>query len=283
MINIARFFVCSNGLAHRWMLIACLVILIGLVSPISLFAAPPPPPTGAETCIGCHPEETETWRNSPHATVRADDDQDAGVTCEACHGDYLVGHPEEGVMQMAVDSAVCEECHADTFGQWRHSTHAQADVQCIGCHLSHSQDFRLSEALLCYSCHRDHSEYYYNTPHSGVGLTCIDCHFPSAPLEEMIFTSEDCTKCHEGAVHLTMGTIHLPDVTEISNVTQMSDAQPMTKQDAMLELSSKLQIAEQANKSLQIMSMVWLGLGIGIGGVLGIILMQVIGFLNRAR
>lgn len=180
-------------------------------------------------------------------------------------------------MEMAVDSAVCKECHADTYGQWRHSTHAQAGVQCIGCHLSHSQEFRLSESLLCYSCHRDHSQYYSGTPHNAAGLTCIDCHFPSVPPGEMIFTSEDCTKCHEGAVHLTMGTIHLPDVTQIS------DVQPMTEHNALLELSSKLEITEQANKSLQMMSMVWLGLGIGIGGVLGIILMQVIGFLNRAR
>jgi hypothetical protein len=57
----------------------------------------------------------------------------------------------------------------------------------------------------------------------------------------------------------------------------------VVQSDCSVDLTAKLQIAEQLNKSLQTMSFVYLGLGIGLGGIIGIIFMQVLGFLNQGR
>jgi len=60
-------------------------------------------PVGAETCKACHPAAWEIWRAGPHARARdsmpernradprctgchAPVEKEAGVTCEACHG-----------------------------------------------------------------------------------------------------------------------------------------------------------------------------------------------------
>ena len=278
MTNLTRFTVSDNCLRACLVLISFLILVVGLVFPVTITTAAPPPPLGAEKCVGCHPEETDTWRNSTHAHVVFDEGGPIGGTCEACHGRYVVGHPEEGVMQLTVDSSVCENCHTDTFGQWRHSTHAQAGVQCIGCHLSHSQYFRLTEEELCHSCHREHSENFRSTPHNAAGLSCIDCHFPSTPVGEMAFTSDDCAKCHEGAVHQTLGTLH-----QASTIQTVSSRQTVVEPEVIPELRAKLEIAQQEKKSLQSLSLVYLGLGMGIGGVLGIAFMQVIGYVNRGK
>lgn len=279
MTNLTRFTVSDNYLRTCLVLTGFLILVVGLVFPVTTTTAAPPPPLGAEKCVGCHPEETDTWRNSTHAHVVFDEGGPIGVTCEACHGRYVVGHPEEGVMQLTVDSSVCENCHTDTFGQWRHSTHAQAGVQCIGCHLSHSQYFRLTEEELCHSCHREHSENFRGTPHNAAGLSCVDCHFPSTPVGEMAFTSDDCAKCHEGAVHQTLGTLHQASISTIQTISRQTMAEP----GVVPELRAKLEMAQQEKKSLQSMSLVYLGLGMGIGGVLGIAFMQVIGYVNRGK
>lgn len=268
----------NHRLIKQLVWIGCLVLLLGFVLPATTLALPPAPP-GAETCIGCHPEETASWQNSPHARAFSNDKSPLGVTCETCHSSYVVGHPDQGVMQLTVDSSVCEDCHANTFGQWRHSTHAQAGVQCIGCHLSHSQEFRITEDALCYSCHRDRQEYYASTPHSDVGLTCVDCHFPSKPTGEMVFTSEDCSKCHGGTVHQTLGTLHQASTIQVANASM----QPVVEADYPPELTTKLEMAQQTNESLHTMLLVYLGLGIGIGGMLGIVFMQVVGYVNQGR
>lgn len=278
MTNTVRFTSSKDHPKGRLVVIIGLSLLLGLVLPVTIVAAPPPP-LGAEKCVGCHPEETDTWRNSTHAHAVINEGGPIGVTCEACHGQYVVDHPDQGVMQLTVDSSVCENCHADTFGQWRHSTHAQAGVQCIGCHLSHSQYFRLTEEELCHSCHREHSENFSGTPHNAAGLTCIDCHFPSTPVGEMAFTSDDCAKCHEGAVHQTLGTLHQASTIQAVSLRTLPDPAPA----AVPELRAKLEVAQQENKSLQTMSLVYLGLGMGIGGMLGIAFMQVIGYLNRGK
>jgi formate-dependent nitrite reductase cytochrome c552 subunit len=77
------------------------------------------------------------------------------VTFEDCHGPYVEDHPKTGTMQLTVDSAICETCHTTTFDQWAGSLHAQSGVQCIGCHLSHSQTFRLTDEALCGTCPHD--------------------------------------------------------------------------------------------------------------------------------
>ena len=109
----------------KLVLASCLVLLLSLLLPTALWAAPPIP-AGAEKCAKCHTQETDAWQNSPHAKAGM-----PGATCEGCHGPYVEGHPEAGTMQLTVDSSICQDCHNSTYAQWQNSTHAQAGVQCI--------------------------------------------------------------------------------------------------------------------------------------------------------
>ena len=211
-----------------------------------------------------------------------------GATCEDCHGPYVEDHPEAGVMQLTIDSSACKKCHASTFKQWQESIHAQNGVQCIGCHLSHSQSFRVSDDKLCASCHRERLD----TAHGQADVSCIDCHLSptnshqevslvssrggegetSIPAPDHDFTavmSKDCVNCHGQEVHRE--DLQVANVRSVSNVS--CEPEP--------ELIAKLENAEQTNQSLMTMTPVSLGLGIGIGGMLGVIFMLVIGYINQ--
>ena len=117
----------------RWRWLAPLVGLLMLILPATALANPPEPGyEGPEKCAECHSAETGAWMNSPHAKAMAhlDEslqsvcDQDigaegctclschttdfnpadytyayGGVSCEACHGPYVEGHPKNGMMK----------------------------------------------------------------------------------------------------------------------------------------------------------------------------------------
>lgn len=259
----------------------CLFLLLAINLPMTALAAPPAPP-GAEKCIGCHPAETASWQDSSHAKAILDDKSLSGVTCESCHGVYVVGHPEEGLQQLTVNSIVCEDCHINTFEEWKHSTHAKAGVQCIGCHLSHSQEFRLDEEALCHSCHRQQYRFYSTTPHSDAGLTCADCHFPAEPVSAMAFSNAECATCHEGTVHQTLGTLHQASTVPMSsgNIQPVVDSNfaPEQRAVAETEIAARTDELSESSKSL-----IYLGMGTGIGGMLGILFMQLIGYISMGR
>lgn len=281
---------CAKHKIGQLILIGCLVVLFCLVLPAAALAEPPTP-AGAETCAECHEPETTAWQDSPHAIASNNKDGAIGATCEDCHGLYIEDHPEEGVMQLTVDSSVCEDCHSSTFEQWRGSIHQQAGVQCIGCHLSHSQEFRLTDEALCGSCHRDRLEDFSHTAHGVANVACTDCHLSTMTTSEIAMvgpkgdysilvpshdftgvSSEDCVKCHGQDVHeLLPGPEHVVD------------AQLIAIADSVPGLTAELETTQQTNQTLQIMVPVSLGIGLGIGGMLGIAFMLVVGYINQRR
>ncbi len=261
--------------------LVCLLLIFAL--PARVEAAPP---VGAEACAECHQEETEAWQDSPHAHAVDGQAHIVGATCEDCHGLYVEDHPEVDVMQLSVDSSACQECHTSTFQQWEQSIHAQNEVQCIGCHLSHSQEFRLSDEALCAACHRERLD----TAHAQSDVSCIDCHLSSTnrhqevelasasgtsgvPAASHDFTavlSKDCVSCHGQDVHRE-------DMAQVSYVSSS------TSPECQPEIIAKLEATERTNKSLQTMTPVSLGVGLGIGGMLGIIFMLILGCINQNR
>ena len=92
---------------------------------------------------GCHSLEKESWQMSPHGQVSADGQPVA--TSATCHGEYVEGHPEKGMIPLATDSSACTDCHEQTAAEWKGTVHAEAGIQCISCHLSHTQDLRGDE------------------------------------------------------------------------------------------------------------------------------------------
>jgi len=176
-----RFTLCPGKIGGH-LIIGCLTVLLLLGLPTVTFADSPTP--GAAPCLDCHQQETEAWQDSPHARADGGDEM-PGATCEDCHGRYVEDHPDSGVMQLTVDSSVCKQCHSSTFGQWQASTHAQAGVQCIGCHLSHSQEFRLTDDALCGSCHRNNLEDFSHSAHDTANVACTDCHLSSTTTHQL--------------------------------------------------------------------------------------------------
>jgi len=319
-----------NGRTIKHLLwIGCLVVLLGLLLPATALAEPPEPSyEGPEKCAECHAAETDAWRNSPHANAMADIDDSlqsacgaglassncscltchttdfnpvdstyvyGGVACEACHGPYVEGHPQDGMMQLDVDSSVCEDCHVETHQQWQDSSHAEAGVQCIGCHLSHSQEFRLTDETLCGSCHRHQVEDFAHTAHDTQDITCTDCHLSTIAANEAtamvstgvtmvggtapshrftVVSSQACLNCHGETIH---------EETTREDLTQAANVRLLAMADRAPELASQLEAEEQANKSLRVMTFVSLGLGLGIGGMLGIIFMIVVGYISQGR
>jgi hypothetical protein len=277
----------KRGTASRWLCLAGLALLLSLIIPTRLLAAPPTP-SGDEPCIQCHRAETEAWQDSPHAKTTPEAGL-PGATCEDCHGAYVKDHPEAGVQQLTVDSSACQNCHTGTFHQWEETTHAQAGVQCISCHQSHSQAFRLTDEALCSSCHRDQSENFSHTAHGQKDVLCTDCHASSTPAQELAlagtgeiqgitapnhdFTAvslEQCLECHDEDVHTWVPAAeHTPDTELLAMVRQVP------------ALTTELESREQSNKILKIMTPVSLGLGLGIGGILGIVSMLVVGYMSR--
>ena len=237
------------------------------------------PATGAEKCVECHQSETEAWQASSHANAP----DMIGATCEDCHGKFKESHPDSAIMRLNIGPEVCAECHKQVLGAWEQSKHAENNVQCSGCHLSHSQEFRLTDDRLCDACHKERLADIEHTTHDLNGVVCIDCHvephISSAASENTEVANHDytqvlvdnCIECHQGDVHTGLPNTQAADI----HVVEMAERVP--------DLTNRLETAEQENKSLLIMTPVAMGIGIGLGGVLGIIFMLVVGSLNRRR
>lgn len=246
--------------ARRWFTICCLAALFALALSTAALAADP------SSCASCHSPEARTWDMSPHAK--------RGVACEACHGEYVENHAETGAMQLDASSHVCEYCHQKTYTDWQTSGHAQAGVQCIGCHLSHSQGLRLPGKALCLSCHDGDIEGAFHADHQAAA--CADCHVSEVEEGAADAFSHDfraistaCVDCHAEAVTRT--------------VLQKEEQAALEATDPARVLAKQLADVEASNESLQSMTVVSLGLGLGIGGVLGIVFTLVVFYIVQGR
>lgn len=192
-------------------------------------------------------------------------------------------------MQLSIGSEACADCHEATYTQWEDSRHAQAGVACISCHLSHSQDFRLTDEALCNACHNDQVDDFFHTIHA-TEAACTECHLPSTAIQParagnvamahpILMPSHDftavsldqCMSCHRESVY---------EATNIS-VGFKTKEELIALADQVPVLSSKLESAQESNRSLRTMLPVTLGLGIGIGGIIGIAFILVISRFNR--
>ncbi len=283
----------------RLMLACCLVVLVGLALPALVWAEAPrsgPGDTGSgsETCATCHPKEMETWSGSPHAQVKLADGS-VGVTCEDCHGAYVEGHPQKGLMQLSTDSSVCKACHAKTYERWAISAHGRLNVQCIGCHVAHSQGLRLTDNALCTACHQTPPTDMAHTAHSQAGVVCVSCHVSSASTQAAspqavaaAVPSADTSSGHDFMAASSQPCITCHDKTPTSPAAEMASSQAAGMASAAIanQPSGPVTAAESQERptqALQIMPFITLGLGMGIGGILGIVFMLTIGYINHGR
>ncbi|MBK8048485.1 MAG: hypothetical protein IPK16_16025 [Anaerolineales bacterium] len=263
-------------------LFACAVLFLW-ATPVHAKAQIPDQPLTEEEekACSCHSEEKTMWEQSPHGGVGVDGQPIAA--CATCHGDYVRGHPDEGMIPLDTDSSVCIDCHETTADQWQGTVHADAGIQCISCHASHSQDLRLADRQLCESCHRESLTDSLHTAHWLGDTPCISCHLAESAAPAGIastdltavfaaershdFTSVSATRCL---------SCHTSEVTSISGNGQ----QVAVRQQALFKaaeavpvLQSELAVAQDRNVALLWMNPMLLGVGISIGGVLGIVFM----------
>lgn len=280
---------------RKWLIVTASFFAIAAAIGLMLFVSRPAlaqDAAGDETkpCTSCHDVETHAWENSPHATMTDPVTGQVGATCEACHGEYVKGHPDEALAPLRVDSSVCKDCHETTYTQWQGSLHGKNDVQCISCHLPHSQQVRLTDEGQCKACHQESLTDTLHTAHWNSDAKCTDCHMANTmgsaeiagsdpqlvalavPNHDFVSVSADnCLTCHredvkvESAPHSTQEIASQRALEELPSVT------------------AKLESAQQNNRSLTILSLANLGFGMGIGGILAIVFVIVFDRYNRRR
>lgn len=301
------------------LLAVCLAVILLIFPAVAQADDPPPSPTDPQTCALCHRIEVQDWLSSPHAgatttieksTMHCSAGEDCtclschstnfstltgsydhtGVTCEACHGKLAEGHPEEQEMVLSVDSSVCSKCHAETFRDWQTTPHAEAGVQCIGCHRSHSQNLRMDDATLCRSCHREQLEDQGHLVHLRSGLDCVSCHVvpthdaqttegPSSPAHQFAVATAVCADCHGDDFHTDENSLmSLPTQSPAAGVVQAAAALPAPSADATAQ-----QVVKQieTGKRIAQASAISLGVGLGIGGLAGILFTVIVALLAQ--
>jgi hypothetical protein len=278
--------------ARRGLRLAVTAAVFGLLALAATPAnAAPPAQDGAATPeipmtlaekqgCGCHSLEKESWQMSPHGQLDAEGQPAAA--CATCHGEYVEGHPDAGMIPLATDSSACIDCHKQTGTEWEGTIHAEAGIQCISCHVSHTQDLRVASDQLCESCHRDTLQDPLHTAHWLGEAGCTSCHLAdgsphrgediastdpqamlaAAPRHDFVsVSSARCLDCHTKDVTALNGPLQ-SDFMVRNDLMQAAEQVP--------QLRAELETAQQANRTLSIWQPVSLGTGIGVGGILGI-------------
>jgi hypothetical protein len=243
---------------------------------------------------GCHSLEKESWQMSPHGALNADGQPAA--TCATCHGEYVEGHPDEGMIPLATDSSACTDCHEQTAQEWEGTIHAEAGIQCISCHLSHSQDLRVTSDHLCQSCHRESLKDPLHSAHWLAETSCTSCHMADGGVshgEQSVASSDPMamlqgTPSHDFVTASASQCLdcHSKDVTSLDGPVQtefMVRNELMQAANQVPALRTELQNAQAVNRTLSIWQPVSLGTGIGIGGILGIAFVLVAVRLGRSK
>jgi nitrate/TMAO reductase-like tetraheme cytochrome c subunit len=259
----------------RWLVIGGTIWFALYFGATAAQAQTPPTTDADQTCADCHEAENEAWHASPHATTIDPLTETGGATCVDCHGEYIEEHPRADMMTLAVDSAICADCHEETFHQWEGTTHAEADVQCISCHLSHSQELRLTDETLCVSCHQQPIEDQFHTAHWVDDVPCSDCHVGQPTAGANALASSDLTGMLLAPSHdfVTVAAdscldCHREDVQEVSWTAPKADETVRTA-----SLATQLHSAQNQLRTMGILTPVALGIGVSLGGFLGIVFM----------
>lgn len=247
--------------------------------------------TTDEAGCGCHSLERETWEMSTHGQLTTDGAPIAA--CDTCHGVYTRGHPEADMIPLKSDSSTCIECHDALAHNWEQTVHAQAGVQCIGCHLVHSQDLRLNEQSLCESCHRETLQDPLHTAHWLGDVSCTNCHMADRIMAvgEQIATADPSLALLTAPRHDFVAVsgsncidCHAQQVKDGANGGSRTFPQRLAVIEAAAEapiLRAKVNEAELAARTASLFVPMGIGFGVSIGGILGIAFVLVIARWGR--
>lgn len=161
---------------------------------------------GADTCLGCHDDEGDTYSASAlfkgkhaHRGDKRAPFGPGGLQCEACHGPGA-NHVARGskkaltINSFKADSFLpveqrnqaCLGCHeGQTRSAWHGAAHDRSKVACTDCHKMHVERdpvlAKATESGVCYTCHaKQRADFHKPSTHpvrTG-SMACSDCHNP---------------------------------------------------------------------------------------------------------
>lgn len=182
---------------------------------------------GADTCLGCHDDESATYSagalfKSRHAH-RGDKRSPFGagqLQCESCHGpgaqhardskaSSIVSFKAGGKATLEQRNQTCLSCHeGGTRHAWQASAHDRSKVACSDCHKVHDRHgdpmkVKARETAQCLTCHTSQRADFHKTsshPLRTGKMACSDCHSAhgsSAPaMLAKATVNQTCTSCH---------------------------------------------------------------------------------------
>jgi len=181
---------------------------------------------GADTCLGCHDDETPGYSGSALFKTRhaARTDKRApfgpgGLQCEACHGPgatHAKNKKATSINTFKADSRtplaernqVCLGCHSGTQrSAWHAGAHERNNLACTDCHKVHKDHDpvlkTVTESDVCFSCHkRQRGDFHKLSAHpvkQGL-MSCSSCHAAHGSAATAMLnkptTSQTCASCH---------------------------------------------------------------------------------------
>ncbi|NMH66659.1 DmsE family decaheme c-type cytochrome [Shewanella salipaludis] len=183
---------------------------------------------GADTCLGCHDEDSafpvlsifktkHGSRTDPHSPL-------AQYQCESCHGpvgehgkkrlrkgenrEAMITFTRGNEIPVAEKNAICSSCHEQLDKRhWAGSSHQTGEVACSDCHKIHVKEdpIRLKQlqVQVCGSCHQAEklaSKRFSTHPLEYGQMGCTDCHSPHGSNADKLLVADTindtCFGCH---------------------------------------------------------------------------------------
>ena len=161
-------------------------------------------------CSSCHQDKHPT---------SADSHGRAGLDCTGCHsihGELPVAKLPDNFRDVDDASAVCYQCHQDTFTQFNFNEGhrlAQGAVSCVSCHDPHQPDKGMQlggfQQAQCRTCHADKDGPFVFEHAASRVEGCSACHAPHGSPNRHMLTHQEtgalCYTCHAAAPQFHLG------------------------------------------------------------------------------
>ncbi len=215
---------------HSRSLFSALLVLAGLLWQPPAAAQPNAAaqytPEGADTCLGCHDDESATYSASALFKTKHAQRGHArgpfgpgGLQCEACHGPgathaknkkaaSINTFKSDSRVPLAERNRICMSCHeGSTRTAWHAGAHERADLACTDCHAVHREHDpvlkKATESQVCFTCHKQQRIDFLKTSAHPVRqgqMACSDCHSAHGSTSSAMLSrptlNQTCYSCH---------------------------------------------------------------------------------------
>lgn len=184
--------------------------------------------TGADQCLRCHDESSDTSAmgifTNVHGSRQVKGSPFQGLQCEACHGpagehiksrlkddevrEPMITFGTHSPVPSGKQNSVCLSCHEDDQRKhWVGGAHERGEVACASCHKVHQAhdpvSTRDTQAQTCGSCHTEQLAQLHQRsshPMQWGQMVCTDCHNPHGSdnpvgLKQPTI-NDNCYSCH---------------------------------------------------------------------------------------